>query len=104
MSKRDLVGVVGITLVLTAGCGDGMTREEAWIQSAKEHLSATLSKPVGELEVVEFEEVVFPDTSFGCPEPGMNYAQSLQEGYRLILGAEGESGSHPIRLCPSRRG
>jgi len=72
------------------GCGEGMTKQEKWIQSAKEDLSADLGVPVGELEVVDFTEVVWPDTSYGCPESGMSYAQGTQEGYRLILGAGGE--------------
>lgn len=94
MWRRLLVGAAGITLVVASGCGNGMTREEQWIQSAKEHLSADLSRPVGELEVAEFEAVVYPDTSYGCPEPGMNYAQSLQEGYRLVLSTGGEQFSY----------
>ena len=107
MPMRDFVGVAGTVLVLVWGCGNGMTGQEKWIQSAKEDLSTYLSVPVGELEVVEFEEMVFPDSSFGCPEPGMMYAQGVQEGYRLVLSAAGESyayhgarGQQPL-LCKS---
>jgi proline iminopeptidase len=71
-----------------------MTKQEKWIQSAKEDLSADLALPVGDLEVVEFEEVIWPDTSYGCPEPGMSYAQGTQEGYRLVLSAAGEEFSY----------
>lgn len=89
-SKRDLAGVCGLILVVAWGCGEGMTKQEKWIQSAKEDLSADLTMPVGELEVVEFEEVIWPDTSYGCPEPGMMYAQGTREGYRLVLSAGGQ--------------
>jgi len=87
---RDLAGVTGLMLVLIWGCGESMTKQEKWIQSAKEDLSVTLALPVSELQVIEFTEVVYPDTSYGCPEPGMMYAQGTQEGYRLVLGAAGE--------------
>ncbi len=109
MVWRDLIGVGVVVSVVAWGCGGGMTAEESWIQSAKEDLSTHLAMPVGELEVVEFEAVVWPDTSFGCPEPGMNYAQMTQEGYRLVLAAGGEEFSYhggrdqaPI-LCRGRR-
>ena len=87
---RDLAGVTGLMLALIWGCGESMTKQEKWIQSAKEDLSVTLALPVSELQVIEFTEVVYPDTSYGCPEPGMMYAQGTQEGYRLVLGAAGE--------------
>ena len=88
--NRVLVAIGGLILIVAWGCGEGMTKQEKWIQSAKEDLSADLAVPVSELEVVDFAEVVFPDTSYGCPEPGMSYAQGMQEGYRLVLGAGGE--------------
>jgi len=88
--RIDLIGAFVLALVVAWGCGEGMTKQEKWIQSAKEDLSADLAVPVGELEVVDFAEVVFPDTSYGCPEPGMMYAQGTQEGYLLVLSAKGE--------------
>lgn len=90
MGRRGLLGVLGLVLAVAWGCGEEMTKQERWIQSAKEDLSADLSLPVNELEVVEFAEVIFPDTSYGCPEPGMSYAQGTQEGYRLVLATQGE--------------
>ena len=87
---RDLAGVCGFALLALWGCGEGMTKQEKWIQSAKEDLSAHLGVPVVELEVEDFAEVVWPDTSFGCPEPGMNYAQMIQKGFRLVLTGKGE--------------
>ena len=87
---RALVAIGGLILIVAWGCGEGMTKQEKWIQSAKEDLSADLEVPVSELAVADFEEVIFPDTSYGCPEPGMSYAQGTQEGYRLVLSAGGE--------------
>jgi proline iminopeptidase len=88
---RKIWAALTVVLGILAGCGEGMTKQESWIQSAKEELSTVLRVPVGEIEVAEFEEVVFSDSSFGCPEPGMMYAQATQEGYRLVLEAGGES-------------
>jgi hypothetical protein len=37
------------------------------------------------IEVVRFEQVTWPDTSNGCPQPGMGYAQILVEGAFIQL-------------------
>jgi hypothetical protein len=49
--------------------------------------------------VVSSEEVTWRDASLGCPQPGMNYAQMLTNGTRIVLEAAGQqynyhSGSH----------
>ncbi len=41
--------------------------------------------PPEEVKIILVERVVWPDTSLGCPEPGMFYAQVLVPGYRIIL-------------------
>jgi hypothetical protein len=48
-------------------------------------LAQRLNVPPGDIEVVLVESVVWPDGSFGCPQPGMVYAQVLQEGLRVVL-------------------
>lgn len=43
---------------------------------------------------VEIEEIVagsWPDSSLGCPEPGMNYLQVITPGYMVTLLVEGET-------------
>ncbi len=37
------------------------------------------------IKATKVEEVNWPDTSLGCPEPGMLYAQVITPGYRIIL-------------------
>jgi proline iminopeptidase len=71
-------------------CGDGMTAQEKWTLAAKEDLASTRGLALEQIEIEDFEEVVWPDASYGCPEPDMMYAQGTQPGYRLILSAEGE--------------
>lgn len=38
-----------------------------------------------EIVIVEVESVDWPDTSLGCPEPGMIYAQVITPGYKILL-------------------
>jgi hypothetical protein len=37
------------------------------------------------------EAVDWSDTSLGCPEPGMAYAQVITPGYLIVLGAAGQT-------------
>ncbi|MBN2389462.1 MAG: hypothetical protein JXR84_01980 [Anaerolineae bacterium] len=46
--------------------------------------------PAAALTLVSAEEVTWPDTSLGCPQPGMVYAQVLTPGWRMVFAdAEG---------------
>jgi hypothetical protein len=57
------------------------------------------------ITLVAAEPVVWPDGSIGCPEPGMMYTQALVEGYRIVLGVDGEevvyhgAGNEPPFRC-----
>jgi hypothetical protein len=68
-------------------------------------LAGRLGVPVGEIEVVRGEAVVWNDGSLGCAEPGMMYTQALVDGYWVVLEYEGQlydyratEGGH-FRLC-----
>jgi len=50
-------------------------------------LSDRLGVDATAIRVVAVEEVTWSDTSLGCPQPGMNYAQVLTDGMRVILEA-----------------
>lgn len=60
------------------------------VDQAKADLAARLGVPVGQVTVVSSAEVTWPDSSLGCPEPGMNYAQVLTNGTRIVLGVDGK--------------
>jgi hypothetical protein len=68
-------------------------------------LAGRLNIDAGEIEVVSIEEVTWPDAALGCPQPGMAYAQMLQEGVRIVLNAGGteydyhSSSDGPPFLC-----
>jgi len=43
------------------------------------------------ITLVSVERVEFGDTSLGCPQPGMMYAQVVTPGYRVILMQDGQT-------------
>ncbi len=46
--------------------------------------------PPEEITVASWEPVDWPDTSLGCPEPGMMYAQVIVPGYLVVLEVWGD--------------
>ena len=61
---------------------------------AVDDLSQRLGIPADEIEVGEVREVTWPDSSLGCPQPDMMYAQMLQEGLLIQLHSGGEMYSY----------
>lgn len=53
-------------------------------------LATRLGQTDDEIELVSQEEVTWPDSSLGCPKPGMMYAQVLTPGLRIVLSAGGK--------------
>ena len=66
--------------------------------------------PREQLAIVRAEAVVWSDGSLGCPEPGMEYAQMLVNGYWVVINAARQtydfrvSRDGSFRLCPAGRG
>ena len=54
---------------------------EGLIEKAKEDLAQRLSIPISDISLVEAKAVIWSDSSIGCPQPGMMYAQVLTPGY-----------------------
>ena len=54
---------------------------EALIEKAKDDLAQRLSIPVSDINLVEAKAVIWSDSSIGCPQPDMMYAQVLTPGY-----------------------
>lgn len=61
------------------------------VRLAKEDLARRLDVSPEDVQVVSIEAVQWPDTSLGCPQPGMMYAQVITPGFRVLLEAEGET-------------
>jgi hypothetical protein len=68
-------------------------------------LASRLQVPLEAVQFVKFEAVTWPDTSMGCPQPGMEYLQVPQDGALILLQVQGRpyeyhlGGSRGLFLC-----
>jgi hypothetical protein len=75
------------------------------VEAAKKDLSRRLNVRQESIELAgPIEEVTWPDSSLGCPEPGMMYSQVLTPGYRFKLQSgdklyEYHTGKGVVKLC-----
>jgi hypothetical protein len=75
------------------------------IEAAKKDLAQRLGVREQSIELVgQIEEVTWPDSSLGCREPGMMYAQVLTPGYQFKLQSSGKlyeyhAGKGVVKLC-----
>jgi hypothetical protein len=60
------------------------------VRQAKEDLAQRLNVPIEDIELLMYEQVVWRDSSLGCPQPGIMYAQVITPGLRVILEAGGK--------------
>lgn len=60
------------------------------VEQAVADLAQRESVPISSIVLVSFEAVTWPDTSMGCPHPGMRYHQVPQDGARIVLKVKGE--------------
>jgi len=81
----------------------------AMVRAAIADLRQMLTDPIADIAVVSVEPVTWPDSSVGCPRPGISYMQVLVEGSRIVLshgGVEYEyhqgGGRNPF-FCPPNR-
>ncbi len=58
--------------------------------AAVAYLAVELDVSPEQVTVLSSEAVEWPDTSLGCPQPGMMYAQVITPGYRFLLQAGGK--------------
>ncbi len=65
------------------------TQDEA-VSAAREALSASLGVSSSQIELLSVEEVMWGNTSLGCPEPGKQYAEVIVPGFRVIFEYEGQ--------------
>lgn len=63
--------------------------DDPTVQKAVADLAARLGIAPDAITVLSVEAVTWPDSSMGCPQPGMVYLQVLVEGLRIHLSAEG---------------
>jgi hypothetical protein len=56
---------------------------------AVQDLSQRLGIPSDQIKVTDVRAVTWPDSSLGCPQPDMMYAQMQQDGYLISLNVAG---------------
>lgn len=82
---------------------------EGAVQGARADAVKITGLPAASIELVSAEAVTWPDSSLGCPQPGMGYTMALVPGYRVKLRAGGNlldyhaSARGALVLCPASR-
>jgi hypothetical protein len=86
-----VMGIIALSLsacVLTSGFSanaGGPNCAERAVEQAKEDLARRRGVDKGEIGLVAVEVADWPDTSLGCPQPDMMYAQVITPGFRIVL-------------------
>lgn len=65
----------------------GWEGSEFPLDAAVQDLAQRLNINPSDIDVISVEKVIWSDSSLGCPQPGMMYAQVITEGYRILLEA-----------------
>jgi hypothetical protein len=60
------------------------------IEKAKDDLARRLSISMAHISLLEARDVVWPNSSLGCPQPGMLYADVLTPGFLILLSADNQ--------------
>lgn len=64
--------------------------------------AATLSRSAAEsAQLVSVEAVDWSDSSLGCPQAGMMYAQVITPGYKIVVAAGGKNYEFHTSLDPA---
>jgi hypothetical protein len=80
-----LTSLVVALLSQAAAMPDARESEEHAVALARTTLSERLSIPEDQIQLGHASPKQWPDTSLGCPEPGMMYAQVVTPGYWIQL-------------------
>ena len=78
-----------------------------FVDLAKNDLVKTLSIDSAQIDLVETQEIIWPNAALGCPKPGVFYTQGTVPGYRIRLSVAGAEYIYHIDLdgrvlqCPS---
>jgi len=63
---------------------------QSLIDKAKNDLAQRLSISITQINVVDAKAVTWSNSSLGCPQPGMVYAEVLTPGCLILLNANGQ--------------
>ena len=79
-----LVMCLWLSLSIPALADPGLSRQAA-IDRARQAVAIQASLAPQSLQVESAQAVDWPDSSLGCPQPGMMYQQMITPGYRVSL-------------------
>lgn len=88
---------------------DNLSEEgRRWVTQARQDLLGRLNVASDKISLVKAEAVQWPDSSLGCAEPGMMYAQAITPGYRVVLEFGGQQydyhvGNNRMTLCELKK-
>ena len=92
--------LLALMLLGAAAAADGDAEKDAAVALARKTLAAKLAVGAEALQLDKAEAVDWPDTSLGCPEKGMMYAQVIMPGYRVVLKHAGKP--HAVHVAGTR--
>jgi hypothetical protein len=78
---------VDLSVPATGGTTDPTA--QALVEQARQDLANELEVDAGAVTLVQVQQVDWPDSSLGCPQPGGTYLQVITPGYRIELDAQG---------------
>jgi hypothetical protein len=64
---------------------------QSLIEKAKDDLAQRLSISVDQINGIDVKSVIWSNSSLGCPQPGMAYAEVLTPGYLILLSANNQN-------------
>ena len=86
------IGIVVLqSLLVACGTSTPTAQPPDAVEAAKKALGTSLDVPVGEIEVVSYEQEEWPDACLGLAGSGEMCAQVITPGWRIVLQAEGET-------------
>ena len=83
---RTLIAALGLALLTV--CLSGWAQEggmDAIVEKCKADLVQRAQVAAADIKLISAENIVWPDSSLGCPEPGKDYTMVLSPGHRVIL-------------------
>jgi hypothetical protein len=60
------------------------------VQAAAAYVAEEVGAPADDVSVVSYEEIDWPSSALGCPQPGEAYLQVITPGYRVVMSVAGE--------------
>jgi len=60
------------------------------VEQARRDLAQQLNVPLVAIQVIEVQEMQWPDAGLGCPQPEEDYAQVITPGYWILLEARAQ--------------